>query len=192
MSHPFPGPTYQVECFYEAVTLLPHIFSRIYRIFPFFLSSRCALWSRIKALQQQLSICCPCERGESFSLRWILGWQSHMQANAHTHSHRRHTGAQESKHKHKRTCTQIPVDIEVDALGHYRSFREMNTSTPTPLRRLLVSPLPADLCASRACMSFYFWKSIARMSFVCHLSFKCQTWRKNRIANTCASLSRAP
>lgn len=54
---------------------------------PFFLSSRCALWSRIKALQQQLSICCPCERGESFSLRWILGWQSHMQANAHTHTH---------------------------------------------------------------------------------------------------------
>lgn len=93
-----------------------------------------------------------------------------MLTHTHTHAHTRQyalcKGARASSRVN--TCRQLPVDMEVEALGHYQSVREMKTPAPTLLQRLLISP---PVSAGLACVSLHSWSGV---SFVCRLTFKCQ------------------
>lgn len=145
-----------VSCALLFLTLHIHLLSTILPFHSFFLFwVGCVLCEAEKGTGCNSSIfTAPEKEGNHFSLLAIRLKDRNFKC-TYTSTHT-HTYTLTGTHKHVyKKHTQIPVDPEVEVLCHYCSFREMNTSSPTPLQRLLIS-LPCRgvcVCLCTCCFS---------------------------------------
>lgn len=135
-----------------SVALHIHFFICSHTFLYFFFGSEWVCFvKQEKALDTTALYSLPLRKRGIIFLCWLLGWRTAIShagkytcAHPHTHTHSvmgTHTHVYIKIH----ISTLIPSDPEVEVLGNYDRFREMNTSSPTSLQRLLINLPLAEL-----------------------------------------------